>query len=124
MVAARLPLIISVALLTAVCSRQEQPAATPAPDDGRAETVAWGAKHEDSYRREYVTIAGLHFLKDGPQTAGSASTNDVVLPASAPPVLGRFVVKGSDVRFEPDPKAGARLNDQPLAGPTTLKDDS
>ena len=36
------------------------------------EIAAWRAKHEDSYTNNWATIEGLHFLKPGPQTAGSA----------------------------------------------------
>ena len=56
------------------------------------ESEAWRAKHEADYRRDWVTIAGLHFLEPGSHTAGSARSNDIVLPASAPPVLGRFML--------------------------------
>ena len=63
------------------------------------ESEAWRAKHEADYRREWVTIAGLHFLEPGTHTAGSAPSNDIVLPASAPPVLGRFVLANDVVRF-------------------------
>lgn len=92
--------------------------------DGRAETQAWRAKHEADYRREWVTIAGLHVLKDGSQTAGSAAANDIVLTSSAPARLGRFVVADGTVSFEPDVSAGARLNGHTLRTPVALKDDS
>ena len=62
------------------------------PDDAYTDRVnEWRAQHEASYRQSYVTIAGLHSLKDGANTAGSARTNDVVLPASVPATIGRFV---------------------------------
>src|SRR5262249_51626045 len=60
-------------------------------EDARKETEAWRSKHETDYRRDWSTIAGLHFLNPGSQTAGSASSNQIVLPAAAPAVLGRFV---------------------------------
>jgi len=87
------------------------------------EVEAWRAKHEADYRREWVTIAGLHFLNPGSQTAGSAPGNDVVLPAGAPPTLGRFVLDGTSVRFEPEPGALVQLRDAPVTAPVTLKDD-
>jgi hypothetical protein len=99
------------------------PAACAAPprDEGprgRAGYVAaveqWRAKHEADYRREYSTIAGLHFLKPGANRAGSAASNDLVLPPSVPPAIGRFVLDGSRVRFEPEPGVEVRLGDQPV----------
>jgi len=59
------------------------------------------AKHERDYRRQYVTLAGLRALKDGVNTAGSATTCDVVLPGSLPSVVGRFIVSKDRVTFEP-----------------------
>ena len=76
------------------------------------ESEAWRAKHEADYRRDWVTIAGLHFLEPGSDTAGSARSNDIVLPASAPPVLGRFMLANGIVRFEPEPGVAVSLDSQ------------
>src|SRR6266849_5436354 len=67
----------------------------------RQEVEKWRAKHEADYRREYVGLAGLFALKPGANSAGSASSNDLVLPKSTPPSVGRFVLTGDRVRFEP-----------------------
>src|SRR6185503_14994755 len=91
--------VVTLAILTAACTKP-----APAPEAEAAVTTeveAWRAKHETDYRRDWVTIAGLHFLHEGTQTAGSGKNNDIVLPASAPATLGRFVVEGTAVRFEP-----------------------
>jgi uncharacterized protein (DUF1684 family) len=98
------------------------------PDDMNAgaavaETEAWRAKHEADYRRDWVTIAGLHFLSPGSHTAGSAASNDIVLPQSVPPRLGRFVLDNEMVRFEPAPGVVVSLNGQPLSEPVHLADD-
>jgi uncharacterized protein (DUF1684 family) len=94
-------------------------------DDAYAETVnAWRAQHEASYRRGYVTIAGLHPLKDGTNTAGSASTNDVVLPASVPATIGRFILNGDQVRYEPAPNSAVLMAGKPVTVPVDLRDDS
>ena len=50
------------------------------------------ARHEADYRAEYVTLAGLAFLKQGENRVGSAGSNDVVLPASTPGAVGSFFV--------------------------------
>jgi uncharacterized protein (DUF1684 family) len=92
--------------------------------DVAAATQAWRDKHEADYRREWVTIAGLHFLKPGAQSAGSDDANDVVLPAAAPATLGRFVLDGTTVRFEPAPGAAVELGGMPVTSPVVLKDDS
>jgi uncharacterized protein (DUF1684 family) len=84
----------------------------------------WRRQHEESYRRGYVTIAGLHSLKEGANTAGSAQTNDVVLPASAPATIGRFVLTGGKVRYEPAPNSPVIIGGQPVTAPVDLRDDT
>ena len=94
-------------------------------DEAYATTVTkWRAEHEASYRRGYVTIAGLHSLKEGANTAGSARTNDVVLPASVPATIGRFVLTGDNVRYEPAPNASVAIAGQPVRSPIDLRDDT
>jgi len=112
-----------MALVTAAgCTK---PAPTPEADSSAVtETEAWRTKHETDYRREWVTIAGLHFLKPGTQTAGSAKGSDIELPASAPATLGRFVLEGTTVRFEPAAGTAVQLAGAPVTAPVVLKDDS
>jgi uncharacterized protein (DUF1684 family) len=98
------------------------PSVSPSPTPLTVEQ--WRAKHETDYRREWVSIAGLFDLKPGANTAGSARTNAIVLPASTPDLIGRFVLAGTSVRFEPVAAAPVRLKDQVVTGPIDLKDDS
>ena len=112
--------------LAAACGK---PADSPPPSkaDQRAANEAaanWQARHEVDYRSDWVTIAGLYDLKPGVNTAGSASTNDIVLPASVPPRLGRFILEGQRVRFEPAREAVATLGNTPVTAPVDLRDDS
>jgi hypothetical protein len=95
----------------------------PDPGAANAAAEAWRARHEADYLRDYVTIAGLHVLEDGNNTAGSAKGNAVVLPESTPATVGRFVLAGGRVRFEPAPGVKVLLRDQPVATPVELRDD-
>jgi uncharacterized protein (DUF1684 family) len=81
------------------------------------------AAHEADYRKEYVTLAGLVFLKQGQNRAGSAASNDVVLPASAPVSLGTFFLSGTHVRFEPRPGAPVTLGGRSVRAAVDLKSD-
>jgi hypothetical protein len=96
---------------------------TSAASSPRSEVEAWRAKHEADYRRDFVSIAGLHKLKEGSNTAGSAAANDVVLPDSTPADLGRFVLTGDRVRFEPASNANVTLRGAPVSSPIDLRDD-
>jgi hypothetical protein len=114
-------------LITAVACRAGGAAADPAAKDVAAattETEDWRAMHEESYRRNWATIAGLHVLEPGSHTAGSAPDNDIVLPVStSSPRIGRFVLRGDVVRFEPDTAASVHIGDRPIAQPIALSDD-
>lgn len=96
----------------------------PTPEAHREAVEGWRAKHDRDYRAQYVTIAGLLPLREGPNTAGSAASNDVVLPASVPATIGRFVLTGTQVRFEPAPGAPVLLRDQPVTTVTDLRNDT
>ncbi len=75
------------------------------------EIDAWRAKHEADYRREYVTISGLFFLKPGENRAGSDPANEIVLSKSAPPSIGVFLMNGNRVRFQPRDNVTVMLDD-------------
>ena len=120
------------AILVAACGRSASDAPAPAPTTSPLPAVPdspvqliekWRAKHDTDYRRDWVSIAGLHPLNPGPNTAGSAAKNDIVLPESVPPRVGTFVLTGQRVRFEPAPAAAIRLRDKPVEAAIDLKDD-
>jgi len=116
--------LVFAAMVSSGCEKQTESPSQTATSDPVQETVAWRAKHEADYTRDWSTIAGLHFLHPGTQRAGSASTNDIVLPPSAPAVVGRFVLDGNAVRFDPAANANVRLGEQAITAPVVLKDDS
>jgi len=127
--AAVLPIVVAIIATISACSGspgESRPGPTPAasPSPTPLTVEQWRAKHETDYRRDWVSIAGLFDLKPGANTAGSARTNAIVLPASTPAVIGRFVLTGTTVRFEPVAAAPVRLKDQVVTGPIDLKDDS
>ena len=59
--------------------------AVTAADEAHVKQVeAFRAKHETDYTRDYVPLVGLAFLKPGVNSAGSALSNQVVLPKRLP----------------------------------------
>lgn len=120
------PLLAALTGALAVTALGCQRAATPPFEWNDAvvmEIEAWRAEHEDSYTRNWATIEGLHFLKEGSQSAGSASDNDIVLIASLPEHLGSFTVASDEVTFEPAPGAPITINGEPAPSATVLRDD-
>ena len=89
----------------------------------RKEAEEWRKQHETSYRKEYVPLAGLFALKPGPNTAGSAATNAIVLPKAAPAIIGRFIMTGKSVRFEPQPGVAVTIKGQRVTTGTALTSD-
>jgi uncharacterized protein (DUF1684 family) len=121
---ARVWTAMAIAILAPACNRapsEAPPAAATASPTEAAEK--WRAKHEVDYRRDWVTIAGLHLLKPGANTAGSDAANDIVLPASTPPKIGTFVLRDQQVRFEPASGARILLEGTPVTAPLDLRDD-
>jgi uncharacterized protein (DUF1684 family) len=120
-------ILLLFAIACGATSDAPPPAATaaPAPAESPEQAIEkWRAKHDADYRRDWVSIAGLHPLKAGPNTAGSAVSNDIVLPAPVPLRLGTFVLTGQRVRFEPASDAAVLLRGQPVTAPIELKDTS
>ena len=116
--------VVLVVVLTG-CRKVPSPETShPTPPDHTAQVEQWRAKHEADYRHDFASIAGLFPLKEGVNTAGSAATNDIRLAGSLPASVGRFVLAGEDVRFEPAAGAAVRLEDQPVTAPLVLKDDN
>jgi uncharacterized protein (DUF1684 family) len=83
----------------------------------------WRAEHEESYTNNWATIDGLHFLKPGAQSAGSAPDNDVVLGASLPGRLGSFTLASDEVTFTAAPEAAVTINGKKPAPSMALRDD-
>jgi uncharacterized protein (DUF1684 family) len=120
--AAAVSLAVAVVAVMTGCGRS---ADGERPFDAAAHAAAveaWRAKHDLDYRRDWVTIAGLFMLKPGANSAGSAPASDIALPASAPPVLGRFVLDGDVVRFAPAAGAAVTLNDNPVTAQIVVHD--
>jgi uncharacterized protein (DUF1684 family) len=83
----------------------------------------WRAEHEASYKANWVTIEGLHFLEPGIHTAGSAPDNDIVLTASLPARLGRFTVANDAVTFSAEPSAPIAVDGERPEPDMALRDD-
>ena len=106
------PLWLAV-VVAAIVPMTGQTAADPAHVK---EVIAWRASHEADYRRDYVPLAGLSFLKPGANSVGSAAGSDVLLPARLPASVGRFTLENSRIRFEPAPRlAEARSGQAPVS---------
>jgi uncharacterized protein (DUF1684 family) len=128
------PLMMAMAMMLAGCSNaaeRDTPEATGAAgetvdgaDPAWVEKVeAFRAKHEADYRRDWVSIAGLHFLAQGRHTVGSALENDIVVVAGLPDTIGELHVAGSAITFHAAPGVEVRREGVPVSGPVVMKEE-
>lgn len=94
------------------------PAAARAPADAAAEHQAWHAQRQQRLQAEdgWLTLVGLHWLKEGDTVLGASAQSDVRLPASAPATVGTLTRQGPQVRFTPRPGVAVTLGGKPFAG--------
>ena len=89
----------------------------------------WRHSYEQSLRAPggWFAVAGLFWLHEGANRAGSDPQSDIVLPASAPRVAGVFEFQGktskqAETRFTPAANVHALVNGKASSG-QTLNDD-
>ena len=102
-----------LALILAACA---PPA--PAPEAHAAEVRSWHEGRLTRLKSEtgWLTLAGLYWLREGPNRMGSAPDNDLVLPAGkAPARVGVLVLAEGKVRLEVAPDAQVTRAGQPFA---------
>jgi hypothetical protein len=84
------------------------------PSDAHVRAVtAWRAEHEARLKAAdgWLTLVGLHWLREGANSVGGRPTADVPLTAaSAAPDVGTIVYSAGVVRFEPAAGADVRIN--------------
>jgi uncharacterized protein (DUF1684 family) len=107
-------------LLLVACSKQADE--LPTGEEWVASVNAWRAKHETDYRRDWVTIAGLHFLEPGTHSIGGSKENAIALPEDLPANIGRVVVADGWVRYEPAAGVTPSRDGKPLTGSIVLKE--
>ena len=126
-----LPMALALALAVA-CSAPDAPASAPdgasadkpaLPADYEAKVQAFRDKHEADYRRDWVSIAGLHFLSPGTHTVGSSITNDIVVVANLPETIGRLQVKGTSITLDPAPNLTFTRKGEAVQGPIVMKEE-
>jgi hypothetical protein len=92
----------------------------------RAELQKWRADREARLQADdgWLTVAGLFWLKDGPNRFGSAPDNDVVLPASVPGRAGVFDFRAGRTTVSLDPGVSGAIEGKPVVNGQELQPDS
>ena len=114
------------------CSRPEAPAPqaaatpAPAPPDHVQQIEAWKKNRDTRLRSEdgWLTLVGLHWLREGDNTFGSAKTNNVVMTAKAPASMGVLTLQGDKVTLKPARAASLMIDGKRVTAPVELKPDT
>lgn len=91
------------------------------------EWLAWHAIRHESIggTNGWATLAGLHWLCEGTNTAGTDPHGDIVFPADRGPVrAGVFVRTSKSVQFIAGPNVAAQVDGQPVAQTALRSDES
>ena len=103
-------MVLAGVLATGVKATQATADAPPAADH-TSEIQAWRTGRVERLKAPggWLSLVGLHWLKDGDQTVGSGKDNDVVLNVG-PAKLGKVSLKDDKTSIALDPKAGAKID--------------
>lgn len=94
--------------------------------DYKKEIESWRNAREMRLKAEdgWLSLAGLYWLKEGSNSAGTALTNTVRLPeGTALAHAGRFELRGKAVQFFPENSQAALADGRPISGSADLKSD-
>jgi uncharacterized protein (DUF1684 family) len=91
----------------------------------RTEVERWRTQREERLKADggWLTVTGLFWLHDGANPFGSAPTNEIVLPASAPGRAGVFELRQGRITVRMQPAVAATVGGPPVASVLELKSD-
>ena len=93
----------------------------------RQSVEKWRQEYQASLTSDsgWLTVSGLFWLKEGDNRFGSASTNDIVLPASAPSSVGVLTLHSGKITARINPGLGSPWTENlcrpPNSGPMLAK---
>jgi uncharacterized protein (DUF1684 family) len=108
---------------TTVAETAPPPKAAAAPTEDEV-VKQWQKERYERLTSEtgWLTLVGLHWLKEGANTFGSGAKNDFRFPADAPASAGTLMMKGGSVTLQPS--APMTIDGKPVSIGTPLLDDS
>jgi len=95
----------------------------PSGADYTKQIEGWRAQRVERLKAPsgWLSLIGLHWLKDGKNSVGSAKGNDVVL-AAGPAHLGAITLKDGKATIDIDPKSAATVDGKTVASAELLDD--
>ena len=116
-------LAFAIAPLFMAAAPADNPASPSAPDAAYMQSFdKWKAELVDSRKKNWLTLAGLFWLKPGENSFGSDAGNAIVFP-KGPAHAGVFELQGTEVTVKVSPEAHANLDGKPVTA-TKLQPDT
>lgn len=84
----------------------------------------WKSDLVEDRRQNWLTLAGLFWLKPGQNTFGSDAGNTVVLPKTARPWAGELTLWNDKITMKLSPGVHAAIAGKPVTVPTVLQSDA
>ncbi|HEX8439336.1 DUF1684 domain-containing protein [Archangium sp.] len=103
---------------TAMTKPTETKSTEAKPLDLEAETRAWHQKRIANLTSDdgWLTLVGLHWLKEGDNDFGSSEENECVFPPGTPARIGTLTLKGGKVTLAVAPGVTLTRDGQPFTG--------
>jgi uncharacterized protein len=92
------------------------PSMALADDTYRADVEKFRKARESSLKADdgWLTVAGLFWIKPGETRIGGDPSNDVLLPAGAPPIVGVLTLQDGKASFRAEPGVSVTLDGKPF----------
>lgn len=105
--------VVSAGILFGTAILFARPAASPAtPDAAYVQSFEkWKAEQTDDLKANWLSLAGLFWLKPGANSFGADASNSIVFP-KGPARAGEFDLSGKDVTIKLLPDVRATINGQ------------
>lgn len=90
------------------------------------EIMKWRAARVERLKASdgWLSLIGLDWLVEGPNTIGSDPSNTVAIKAKVPAQLGTVVIEKGVATLLPNPSAGLTIDGKPVTGPVRLVADT
>ncbi|NNG28131.1 MAG: DUF1684 domain-containing protein [Ignavibacteriaceae bacterium] len=95
-------IVLGVTTLLASLSCTEKEPEPKGSPEYIAEIEQWHQKRIGRLRDEngWLTLVGLHWLKEGDNSFGSSEKNDILFPTGSPSIIGNIILKDSILVFK------------------------
>jgi len=115
-------LAITILFTSLSCTEKEpEPKGSP---EYIAEIEQWHNKRSERLKGEdgWLTLVGLHWLKEGENSFGSSEKNDILFPAGSPAFIGNILLEDSIVVFKSAKGVNVTIDGQ-VVSESALKED-